>query len=323
MTLGAPVATDDQTPTVPASCSVVVCAHTMRRWDHLRQAVASVAEQEPGQIVVVVDHNEELLWRASEEFSDAAVVENPRQQGISGARNAGIERADRPIVVFLDDDAIAQPGWLAAIARAYCAPDIVGVGGHVAGAWEGERPSWFPAEFDWVVGCSYRGLPTELSDVRNAIGANMSFRRSVFAEVGGFDERFGRVGLGPAGCDETEFSLRVRARLPGSRIVYEPSATVEHFVPADRATWRYFRARCKGEGRSKSMVVDAAGAVHGTASERRYATRTLPAGAIRGLREFVTSGELSGVKRSAAIVAGLATTSAAYLQGRALRRLSL
>lgn len=322
MTVAAAPPVTGATQLAPADCSVVICAHTMRRWEHLRKAVASVLEQNPGQVIVVVDHNDELLFRASEEFINATVVASERPQGISGARNAGIERADRPVVVFLDDDATAKPGWLAALAGAYDAPEVIGVGGCIVGAWEHARPDWFPAEFDWVVGCSYAGLPTERSDVRNAIGANMSFRRSVFSEVGGFDERFGRVGLGPAGCDETEFSLRVRKRIAGARIVYEPAARVEHFVPADRATWSYFRARCKGEGRSKSMVVDAAGAADGTASERRYALRTLPAAASRGVWEFVTLRSLSGPKRSGAIVVGLATTSTAYLRGRLVGRLS-
>ena len=49
----------------------------------------------------------------------------------------------------------------------------------------GRRPRFFPAEFDWVVGCTYRGMPEEASVVRNLIGANMSFRRSALEAIGG------------------------------------------------------------------------------------------------------------------------------------------
>lgn len=307
----------------PADCSVVICAHTMRRWRRLRAAVESAVAQGAGQVIVVVDHNDELRALSARELTAATTIANPNAQGISGARNAGVRSAERPIVVFLDDDAVALPGWLDALTGAYDDPAVVGVGGRIVGSWETSRPRWFPAEFDWVVGCTYKGMPTEREDVRNAIGANMSFRRAVFERIGEFDERFGRVGHGPAGCDETEFSLRVRRLIPGARIVYEPRAAVEHFVPAERATWSYFRRRCWGEGRSKSMVVEAAGAADGTASERRYALRTLPAGALAGLCQFATLRDRFGAARAAAITIGLTTTGAAYAGGRITRRLRI
>src|SRR5439155_54307 len=79
---------------------------------------------------------------------------------------------------------------------------------------QGERPTWHPPEFGWVVGCSYRGLPVEPAPVRNLIGCNMSMRRELFDAVGGFTHGIGRIGTIPLGCEETEWCIRVRQRFP-------------------------------------------------------------------------------------------------------------
>ena len=92
--------------------------------------------------------------------------------------------------------------------------------------WTSGRPPWFPSEFDWVVGCTYRGMPTERARVRNVIGANMSFRRSVFAAAGGFALEMGRTGSYPLGNDDTEFCIRAHRALPDQELVFEPRARV-------------------------------------------------------------------------------------------------
>jgi GT2 family glycosyltransferase len=298
-------------------CSVVVCAHTTDRWEHLCRAISSLDTQleRPGQIVVVIDHNDELEARARRRFAQALVVRNPNQRGVSGARNAGTVVATGEIVAYLDDDATAEPEWLQRLCAAYADPCVAGVGGSIVPSWEGPKPGWFPDEFNWVVGCTYLGMPTTTAMVRNMIGANMSFRRTVFARAGMFDERFGRLASGPTGCDETEFCLRVRRTIPGSELVYEPAARVRHAVPTERTAWSYFVDRCRGEGYSKAMVSGAAGP-DGTSTERRYVLRTLPAGIGRAIGSVVPGRDLDGARKAAAIVYGLTVTTNAYVRGR-------
>jgi len=194
---------------------------------------------------------------------------------------------------------------------------VVGTGGWVAPEWEdGVRPAWLPEEFLWVVGCSYRGLPTEpMSAIRNPIGASMSFLRVPLQDVGGFRSGFGRIGTTPLGCEETEAAIRVRGRLPGSKIVQLTDSRVGHFVPRTRTSWRYFRERCLAEGRSKAMVVGAAGTRDGLSSERSYVLRVLPGGVLRALGD-AARGDVAGVQRAGAIVAGLTLTSGGFLVGR-------
>lgn len=295
------------------SVTVIICAFTLDRWQALQAAVQSVHSQANlrADVVVVIDHNDELLTRARAAFADDTVVRNAERQGLSGARNTGVGIATGDVIAFLDDDAAALPGWLDRLLEPYAEPSVMGVGGAALPDWQQPRPDWFPPEFQWVVGCSYVGLPTSLADVRNFIGANMSYRRAAFDLVGGFSHSLGRIGSVPLGCEETEFGIRVRKAVPGARFVYEPRAEVRHTVGGARTTWQYYRRRCWAEGLSKAVVADLSGSEAALESERVYVRRALPL----GIRDSVRGGP-SGAGRAGAIVSGLLITAAGYARGR-------
>src|SRR3954471_22047210 len=221
--------------------SVVVCTFTSARSGQLLDALASLARQSliPHEVIVVVDHNQPLYEWLRERVPDVHTIENHRQRVLAGARNAGVAAARGELVAFIDDDAVAEPSWLERIVAAYRDPRVVGVGGAVLPDWD-RRPHWFPEEFDWVVGCSYRGLPERRSPVRNLIGCNMSFRREVLEEVGGFTEELGRVGGKPLGCEETELCIRIGRTMPHRSLVFDPLARVRHRIASERIAWRYF-----------------------------------------------------------------------------------
>jgi len=293
----------------------VICAYTERRWNELRAAVASVQQQRyaPQEIIVVVDNNSALFERVCAEFPQVTAIENRYRRGLSGARNSGIAVARGEVIAFLDEDAIAAPDWLEHLLAPYDQPNVVGVGGAIEPLWLEGRPRWFPDEFNWVVGCTYRGLAPVLHPVRNLIGCNMSFRRTVFEAVGGFRDGMGRIGTKPLGCEETEFCIRLQQQEPQWVLLYEPRAGVAHAVPPTRARWRYFIERCFGEGVSKAQVTRSVGAQDGLASERTYALRTLPSGIARGLADTLFHVDVAGLGRAVAITAGLGTTIAGYL----------
>jgi len=299
------------------SVSVVVCAYTTERWPEIVAAMSSVAAQDPApqQIVLVSDHNPGLAARARAEFPGVLVVENEMERGLSGARNTGLAYSDSDVVAFLDDDARALPGWLDMLTAAYCDPGVIGVGGAAIPIWSASEPRWFPPEFSWVIGCSWIGLPESAAGVRNLIGCNMSFRREVFADVGDFTVGMGRVGKVPVGCEETELCIRIHQRRPDAVILYDPGVRVLHSMSADRRRWRYFRTRCYGEGLSKALVADHVGSSDGLASERTYVARVLPRGVARGCAD-AARGDLAGLGRAGAIVAGLAIVAAGYGRGR-------
>lgn len=300
------------------SFSVVICTYTEKRWAALRAAVRSVIEQTlpPLETIVVADHNDRLLERIRRELPGVRAIPNRHDRGLSGARNSAIEVARGGALAFLDDDAVASPDWLRHFADGFAEPGIVGVGGRTRSVWEAGRPAWFPEEFDWVVGGSYRGLPTRRAAVRNLHGGNMALRREAFDAVGGFVTSIGRIGTRPLGCEETELCIRINQSAAGGPMLYEPRATIDHGVPAVRSTWRYFMERCYAEGLSKAMVARHVGAADGLASERSFASRTLPA-AI-GRNALVTlRGDAAGPGRIAALVLGLGAATVGYVRALA------
>jgi GT2 family glycosyltransferase len=300
--------------------SVVICAYTTKRWGQLQAAVESVAGQSADvDIVIVIDHADELLQMCVARWPEHRVVANRFAQGLSGARNTGLAVATGDVIAFLDDDAVAEHGWLDALTAGFVDDSVGGVGGRVVPAWERDPPGWLPEEFWWVVGCSYAGLPTGAQEIRNPIGANMAFARSVFEQVGGFREEIGRVGTIPLGCEETELSIRARAA--GFSVWYRPDAIVRHSVPAGRATLEYFLRRCYAEGLSKAVVSALAGRTDGLASERTYVTVTLPRAVRNALLETVRGpARRDGLRRAAAVIAGLVSAGAGFVRGTVVHR---
>jgi glucosyl-dolichyl phosphate glucuronosyltransferase len=299
--------------------SVVVCAYTEKRLSQIRAALDSIARQTtpPWQVIVVADHNAALGDRLAAEYPGLEVISNKFGKGLSGARNTGVEHATGDVVVFLDDDARAQPQWLEALLAPYDDESVVGVGGMVLGDWSAPgRPAWLPEEFLWVVGCSYRGQPRVKAEVRNPIGANMSFRRSAFDQAGLFDSSVGRTFASsrPLGCEETEFSIRLRRLSPGARIIYEPQAVVYHQIDQSRATWRYFLGRCRAEGCSKARVSRLSGASAALSSERSYVTQTIIRAVRRELNGVFRPGRKDSMMRLAALSLGTLSAAAGYIK---------
>lgn len=308
------------------SISVVICAHTEKRWRETCTAVESVwAQSLPSEeIIVVVDHNPALLSSLAAALPDVTVVENREARGLSGGKNTGAGMARGEVVAFLDDNAVADPDWLRYFADSYSDPAVIGVGGLTLPDWKAPRPAWFPEEFAWVVGCTYRGMPESRAPVRNLLGGNASFRREAFEIAGGFQNGIGRsAGKRPLGCEETEFCIRISQRSPGSVFLFDNRSKIWHLVPPERCRFSYFRARCYAEGLSKALVTASVGVADGLSSERRYTTKVLPLGVMGGMADAV-HGDLPGLGRAAAIVTGVTATvagySAGWLQQRARRR---
>jgi glycosyltransferase involved in cell wall biosynthesis len=301
----------------------VVCAYTLERIELIAAAIASLEGQTvpPHEIVLVADYAPELEAEFKRRRPQLKVLANSEQQGLSGARNTGLAAAEGEVVAFLDDDAVAAPDWIERLGAAYADERVLGAGGAVHPNWSQGRPTWFPPEFDWVVGCTHSGMPQRREAVRNLVGANMSFRRRALVEAGGFRHELGRIGKIPAGCEETDLCIRIGKRHPEGEILYDPEAGVDHFVPAERGSFDYFGSRCRGEGRSKAILTALVGGDSGLEAERSYVRRTLPLGFLRGLGG-VFRGDFAGPRRAGAIVYGLASTTGGFLAAqRAARRI--
>jgi GT2 family glycosyltransferase len=284
--------------------SVVIAAHDERRWPHLLEAVRSTLAQAPApsEIIVVIDHNEALRERVCAEFPGITVLANRSARGASGTRNTGASHARTALVAFLDDDAAARPDWLHRLIAPFSDPAVVGTGGGVDPVWQAGRPRWFPAEFNWVVGASYTGMPETQAPIRNVWSENMAVRRDAFAAVGGFRVGFGKLG-DRSRPEDTDLCIRMAELSPAAHWVHVPHALADHQVPAYRSTFRFFLRRCYHEGRGKIEMARQLTSSAALGSERAYLYRTLPRGFAHGIAAAFR-GQLQGAGHAMAIVAG-------------------
>lgn len=172
--------------------------------------------------------------------------------GLSTARNRGVSASSGELVAFIDDDAEAGEGWLAAIADRFSDPAVAALGGRIDLVFPTGWPSWLPTR----LAGHYAGLdlgpePFLLQAPRVPYGTNMVVRRGVLDEIGGFLTSLGRRGRSLISNEEVELFGRVRAS--GAAIWYDPAVQVLHHVELERATRRYLVRRAFAQGRSMAL----------------------------------------------------------------------
>ena len=294
--------------------TVVIPCFTEDRWEEITRAASSVlAQSHPCEVIIVVDHNDALLHRLRQAVGERArVVPNRFPQGASGGRNTGAHLAESDLIVFMDDDEVAEADLVKNLVRAHrSAPFAVGLGGAVEARWPGGPPRWLPPEFSWTVGGTFpRAADT---DVRNVWGGNMAVPRTAFLEAGGFANEFGKVGHASQ-PEDTELCLRMNARAgAGARWRFVPDAVVWHEVPAERRTFGFFLRRNWAEGAGKrvmSRLSASEGAVLG--EEAAFVRTALTHGLLHNLRALGT-GDGGGLLRAGAILLGVGAAGLGYL----------
>jgi glucosyl-dolichyl phosphate glucuronosyltransferase len=300
--------------------SVVICAYTEDRWLQLKKSVASVEAQTvpPIEIIVCIDHNEELLRRSKEYFDvkrqvgaiPLIVLANKYNGRLGSARNTAAEFARGEVLAFLDDDAAAATDWLERLIAPYDDEQVGAVGGAPLPVFEVRRPRWFPHEFDWVFGCAYKGLPLARAPLAHLIGANMSARRSVLQEIDGFhSDNHDDMDM----CHRIAFTQRA--------VLYEPLAIVHHFVPANRVTWRYFWRRCYFVNQGKVGAFANMQNAANLSAELAFVARTLTTGILAEIRHVIR-GDPYGLARVGAIIVGIVFAGLGHLSGKSRLRWS-
>ncbi|MBW2020571.1 MAG: glycosyltransferase family 2 protein [Deltaproteobacteria bacterium] len=179
----------------------------------------------------------------------AEYIPEPRL-GLHNARHAGAHAAKGDILVFTDDDATFDPGWLQSYAKAFTEyPEMAAAGGPVRPIWEVPPPKWLLDFIGEAKAFGHLSLMEPYYEFRLEpkgvfYGVNMAIRRDILFDVGGFNpESFGDVWLGDG---ETGLNRKLWDR--GMLIGYVPGALVYHHIPASRMSVQYLCHRMANEG---------------------------------------------------------------------------
>jgi len=248
--------------------SVIVSTYTKDRHSDVLQCLNSLFNQtrKPSEIILVLDPVDDLIEFYSGVVPDGVKIVASSGFGLSNARNTGIENSSGDFIAFIDDDAWADERWLENLLKNFGEEKVWVAGGKIVPVFDKGRPRWLAEELNWIVGCTYRGMPEKRAEVRNPIGANMAFRREVFEVAGKFRTEVGRYGKKLLGSEEAELCLRLKKLRPDAKIIYDPSAVVYHRAPESRAKLRYALKRAYYEGYSKAIL----GGEHELGEEKDY-----------------------------------------------------
>ena len=236
---------------------------TYGRPTHFRDALVSLMQQdwpaEAYEIVVVDNKPSDHLARVVDEMRSGdgpAIHYVPEPKvGLHNARHAGARAAAGDVLVYVDDDIIAHPGWLRAMVEAFEDADVGMVAGRVVPQWEGPRPTWLGQFRPGYLSLLDLGSERyELKWPRTAFGCNMAVRRSAVFEVGGFnpDAIGDRKLIWFRGDGETGLTRKVYD--VGYKVMYDPHAWVYHRIGASRLEPRYFCRRSFLQGISESYT---------------------------------------------------------------------
>ena len=232
----------------------------------LSETLASLCEQRLGAEIspecLVIDNNS---TDRTPQVVEAAAARAPfpmrrvfeARPGSSFARNRAVDEASGDLILFIDDDAIADPDWAARMCAAIERRRLDAACGMVLPRWEVERPRWLgPSLYVRFEVHDQRAIvaapPQEAEVLRNYFSANVGFRRACFARFGRFREDLGVVGGNPISGEDTELFARIIER--GGAMGFVADARVHHLVPAARMNRRYLlrKAFAFGVGTAQS-----------------------------------------------------------------------
>jgi GT2 family glycosyltransferase len=218
--------------------SVVICVYNGDRTINSGLASLEKLNYPNYEVIVVNDGSTDGTRQIAENYSYIRLI-NQENQGLSAARNVGIQASTGEIIAFTDADCMADPDWLNYLVARFQSSDFAAVGG----------PNLSPPDDSFVPSCVAvsPGAPTHIlldDEVAEHIpGCNMAFRREALEAITGFDPVFRAAG------DDVDLCWRLQNK--GYKIGFSPAAVVWHFR---RNTVRDYLKQQRGYGKAEALL---------------------------------------------------------------------
>jgi len=215
---------------------ISVVVPTFNRCERLHRVLRSLAEQdldEPFEVIVVSDGSTDGTndYLRSDDLPLPILACLQENQGPAGARNAGVSRASGDLVVFVDDDVVAEPDLLRHHRdaherhgdRAVVIGPMLNPPDHAMSPWIAWEQAMLAKQYDDMLAGKYQATP------RQFYTGNASVRREHLLAAGGFDTTFRRA-------EDIELSFRLHDQ--GLTFHFEPDARGRHYAERSYESWK-------------------------------------------------------------------------------------
>ncbi len=213
--------------------------------------------------------------------------------GSSFARNRAVAESRADVILFIDDDAIADPRWALEMLAEMDRRGLDAACGMVLPRWSVAPPRWLGPSL-WVKLAVHDRRAIESAPAASAetlanyFSANVGFRRAALERYGTFREDLGVVGGDPISGEDTELFARIIAG--GGKMGFAPLAIVHHQIPAERMTRAYLRRKSFAFGLGSAVA--AGGRSHNQIDKLLRNVFRMATAAARGDRERAIYHEL-------------------------------
>ena len=239
--------------------SVVICTYNREKYigGLLESIVANTLPKSEYEVLLVdnncTDGTHEVCMAFAAAHPDVSfryVYE--QQQGLSAARNKGIAEAKGDILVYIDDDALIDEGYLHVYSDFFAStPDAYAAGGPIEPLYETSEPEWMSPYVKALLTAymNYGDKVRLYPRGRYPGGGNAAYRAEVFKKIGLFNTALGRNGESLMGSEEKDIFDKMRRC--GMSVYYLPEAVLHHIIPQKKLEEDYFRRLTLQIGRSE------------------------------------------------------------------------
>ncbi len=235
--------------------SIIICTYNRVLFlpDALLSLTKQTVDKREFEIIVInnnsTDATEQVSLQFEKDYPEYSFQYHiEKSQGLSYARNKGIEVAKGDLIAFIDDDAIAEPEYVAEILNVVESyPEMDSFGGKVLPIYPDKKePAWMSKYIQGVVSKVDYGEKTGPFDKKKyPVGCNMIFRKELFEELGGFN-----VDLKYRSDDKFIF---LKLREHNKTILYAPKIIVHHNIDASRLTYDFLVKLCVQIGATEKI----------------------------------------------------------------------
>jgi len=210
------------------------------------------------ELIIVDNNSKDNSGRVVKDFANTSKMPcryiKEVKQGLSHARNRGIEEARGDILAFTDDDVLVDTHWLKNLSLEFGNNVVSCVGGKILPVWEKPCPAWLRGELMQFLALQDLGDEKIVLTSPVIWGANLSIRSSMFHKYGLFDPTLGNIEGKLYGGEETKFIRLLMEK--GEIVLYCPDILVHHCIPEFRMKKSYFRKWVYDKGELKAIQME-------------------------------------------------------------------